>query len=157
MLFRFLVVRLFGTERLLGESCLWLAGVALVLYTLPGVVSFLLQGAMLYGIYLMVLVGVGIIFFVLPGLIIAAIGLSLAGWVLWLIARGYLHITIRFLNWLLSKYWLAQEDIALHDFFSSHQHEAHQPQQMQLHKPFSAPTLPPQERPVPWTQRQFRH
>jgi hypothetical protein len=119
MLIRALAIRFFGTEGLLGESCLWLAGLALVLYTLPSIVLFLLKGSALYVIYLLLFVYAGLIIFVLPGLIIAAIGFGFGSWVLLLIARGYVHMTIRFLNWLLNKYWLAQEDVALNNFFSN--------------------------------------
>jgi hypothetical protein len=120
MLIRALILRFFGTIDLVWASCFWLAGLTLVLYTLPDVVHFVLQGTLLYGINLLVAIGIGIYFFVIPGLIIGAIGIGLGGWVLLLIARGYLHITIRFLNWLRGKYWLAQEDVALNNYFADH-------------------------------------
>jgi hypothetical protein len=166
MLIRALILRFFGTIDLLWASCFWLAGLPLVLYTLPSIMLFLLKGTVVYVFWLMLSVYAGLMILVLPGLIIAAIGFGLGGWVLWLIARGYVHVTIRFLNWLLTNYWLAQEDVALHNFFSSNQQEAHQ-QLQQLHqpfpplvtppKPFSVPIAPPQEKPIPLMQRRFKH
>jgi hypothetical protein len=158
MLIRALILRFFGTIDLLWASLLWSAGLALVLYTLPGIAVFLLKGTVAYVFWLLAAAYVGLMVLVLPGLIIAAIGFGLGGWVLTLIARGYLQIAIRFLNWLRINYWLAQEDVALNNFSGSNQHNAYQHQQMQQpHKPFSAPIAPPQESPVPWTQRRFRH
>jgi hypothetical protein len=41
-----LAVRLFGTRRLVIESNLWLASIALVLYTLPSVTFSVLKGSL---------------------------------------------------------------------------------------------------------------
>jgi hypothetical protein len=114
-----LVFRLFSTRRLAIESSLWLASIALVLYTLPSVMLFMLNVLFLYGALVWTLTVLGLYLFILPGLFIAAVGLGLGYLLVKLFVRGYLNVGIRGFNWLYSAYSLAREDVALNALFAN--------------------------------------
>lgn len=76
------------------------------------------KGIALYAVLLYTFAGLGLILFILPGLFVLAIGLPLGYYILKLFVRGYLNVTIRCLNWLRTKYWLAQDDVYLNNLFA---------------------------------------
>lgn len=118
MLARALLVRLFGTKRLAVESTLWLAGILLLLGTLPSILLLALEGLALYVVLLYSLTCMGLILYILPGVLVLVIGSSLGWGVIILFLRGYLNLTIRCLNWLRLKYYLAQDDLYLEALFA---------------------------------------
>jgi hypothetical protein len=113
------VFRLFCTRRLALESSLWLAGIALVLYTLPSVLLFVANVLLLYGLLVWTLAVLGLYAFILPGLFIATLGLGLGYVLVKFFVRGYLNVGVRAFNWLYAAYSLAQEDIALNALFDN--------------------------------------
>lgn len=113
-----LAFRLFGTRQLAVASGLRLAGIALLLSTLPSVLLFAAQELVLYVFFVGGLAALGLIVFILPGIFIALIGLWVGAGLVVLFVRGYLNLGIRSYNWLYTTYSLAQEDVALNAHFA---------------------------------------
>lgn len=114
-----LAFRLFGTRRLAIASSLWLAGIALLLSTLPGVISFIVEIMTVYSSVVVVAVIYGLILFILPGIIIAILGIIIGIIFIVFLIRGYLHLSIRCYNWLDTTYHLAREDVARNAYYDN--------------------------------------
>ena len=117
-LIRALAIRCFATWRLAAETMLVLGSFGLLLYLLPGAVVSVFS-------YLYVLVTltcyytvVGLLYFILPGLLVTLVGLTVLTGSLTLLGRGCVSVAMRYLNWALTKYYLAKDDVYLNALFA---------------------------------------
>jgi hypothetical protein len=114
-----LALRLFGTLLLAAESVLVLASLAVLLYLTPSILAFAGRAAFYSVVYIGIYGFIGLFAGILPGLIIGIGGTALLLILLILFCRGYVGVSIRYLNWLRNKYYLAKEDIALNNLFAN--------------------------------------
>lgn len=115
----FLWLRLFGTKRTATESVFVVGSFLLLLDLMPDVLQRVLQYLFLGTVLVSGYTVIGLYFFIIPGLIIALVGFSPLIYLLILFLRGCLHVAIRYLNWALRKYYLAQEDARLNNLFAN--------------------------------------
>lgn len=129
-----LAFRLFGTLLLAAESVLVLASLAVLLYLTPSILAFAGKAAFYSVVYIGIYGFIGLFAAIIPGLIIGISGTAVLLTLLILFCRGYVGISIRYLNWLHHKYYLAKEDIALNNLFASSSTLNHHPKQCPLEK-----------------------
>jgi hypothetical protein len=114
-----LALRLFGTLLLAAESVAVLASLAVLLWFTPYTLVYAAQGAVIAA-YLIGIYGfMGLFAGIIPGILIGIVGIGVLLTLFILFCRGYVGVSIRYLNWLRRKYYLAKEDIALNNLFAS--------------------------------------
>lgn len=113
---RALTVRFFGTQRLAATSVLRLAGFVLAVVTLPYVVFWVGTFLYLLFVYSLLLGGYGLVTVIIPLLVLLADSVAL--FLLYLLARGYVKLMLYFFKWMAQQYALAQSDRYLNRLFS---------------------------------------
>jgi len=114
-----LTLRLFGTLLRAAESVVVLASLAVLLCLTPFIIVFAGKAAFEAAVYIAMFSFVGLFAGIIPGLIIGIGGTAVLLTLRSLFCRGCVGVSIRSLNWLRTKYYLAKEDIALHNLFAS--------------------------------------
>lgn len=114
-----LALRLFGALPLAAESVIVLASIAVLLYLTPSILVFAGKAAFEVALYILMFGFVGLFAGIIPSLIIGIGGTAVLLTLLILFCRGYVSVSIRYLNWLRTKYYLAKEDITLNDLLAS--------------------------------------
>ena len=114
---RALAFRTFGTRRLALASTLRLAGLTLLLYTLPGVLRTVGLGLYVFVYYSIISTVFYFFTFIVPILALLANLLLLPGFLI-LFVRGYFRLATYYLAWMRQQYALAKDDLHLNTLFA---------------------------------------